>query len=292
MLGKIFRFIRSGDASLAQQHPLLARVIATVGTDIGEARDFARLAIPALETAVSYFDRQIAAIPGPFPLSVRHFPARAGIAAHFPESEDIGRALGRSLATKEALPELLRSGHDEIYALLGMRTRAGNGSATVFADHSLHSLAPTATDARNALRQAAFERLLRNFAEHVEKLRRHERLLKIDWEWNLRHDIAKTGESGGNPEFVYANQELTPDNLLRALISWLEKPERFFRLEAGESPVAENLPNGSSAQAPLDLPLLHCSDRRQWLSCLVQFSTDEASQALEQETHTHRYIFI
>jgi hypothetical protein len=259
-------------------------VTATVGTDIGGARDFAKQAIPAIENAVNYFDRQIAAIPGPFPLSAGYFTAQAGIAAFFPESEEIGRALGRSLATKETLPELLRSGHDEIYALLGMRMRVGN-APTVFADHSLHSLAASPADSRNALRQAAFERLLRNFAEHVEKLRRHERLLKIDWEWKQRHDVAKTVDSGDKPEFVYAAEELTPDNLLRALISWLETPERFFRLQANENPIA-------GSQAALDLPLLHCSDRRQWLACLVRFSADEASQALQQESHTHRYIFI
>lgn len=291
MFGKIARFIRPGEASPAQQHPLLNQITATVGGNIEEAHDFSKLAIPAIDGMLAYLDRQIAAMPGPSIISEKLFGNDPVVSTLFPDAEEIGRAFGRSLAVKETLPELARNGHDEIHALLGMRCKPANGSPAGFADHVLHSLAPSAAEARDALRRAAFDRLLRNFAEHVEKLRRKERLLKLEWEWNLRHDVAKTIESGNEPEFVYAAQELTPDNLLAGLVAWLNAPERFFRLADS----AITMPAVSAAavsQPPARLPLLHCSDRRQWLVCFIRFSAADALQALQRETHTHRYIFI
>jgi len=295
MLGKIVRFIRSGDSSLTRQHPLLARVVATIGTDIGEARDFSKRLLPAIESAVNYFDRQIASIPEPLPLSAKFYATGAGVSTFFPEVEEVGRTLGRSLAVKETLPELIQNGHDEIYALLGMRSRPVEGAAEktpVFADHTLHSLGTSLADSRETLRQAAFDRLLRNFAEHAEKLRRKERLLKLEWEWNQQHDVATTGQTADQTEFVYAAQELAPDNLLGALIRWLSKPESFFRLEKSTIAMPSANPVGASSHKPLELPLLHCSDRRQWLVCFVRLSAAEGAQALQRETHTHRYIFI
>lgn len=295
MLGKLVRFIRSGDSSLTRQHPLLARVVATIGTDIGEARDFAKRLLPAIESAVDYFDRQIARIPEPLPLSAKLYATGAGLSTFFPEVEEIGRTLGRSLAVKETLPELIQSGHDEIYALLGMRSRLVEGATekkAAFADHTLHSLGTSLADSRETLRHAAFDRLLRNFAEHAEKLRRKERLLKPEWEWNQQHDASKTGESAAPAEFVYAEQELAPDNLLGALIRWLGRPESFFRLESSTIAMPGANPLGASSRKPLALPLLHCSDRRQWLVCFVRLSAAEGAQALRRETHNHRYIFI
>lgn len=291
MFGKIARFIRVGEPAAAQQHPLLAQVIATVGGNIEEARDFTKLVIPAIEGMLAYLDRQIAALPGPAAVSEQLFGTDPVVSTLFPEADEIGRAFGRSLAVKETLPELARGGHDEIHALLGMRCKPANGAVAGFADHVLHSLAPSDSDAREALRQAAFDRLLRNFTEHVEKLRRKERLLKLEWEWNLRHDVAKTIETADEPEFVYAAQELTPDNLLRGLIAWLNTPERFFRLE-GSGISMPGAPAAASSEPPASLPMLHCSDRRQWLVCLIRFSAADALQALQRETHTHRYIFI
>jgi len=291
MFGKIARFIRVGEPAVAQHHPLLTQVIATVGGNIEEARDFTKLVIPAIESMLDYLDRQIALLPGPAAVSEDLFGTDPAVSSLFPEADEISRAFGRSLAVKEALPELARNGHDEIHALLGMRCKPANGAAAGFADHVLHSLAPSDTDARETLRQAAFDRLLRNFAEHVEKLRRKERLLKLEWEWNLRHDVAKTIETADEPEFVYAAHELTPDNLLRGLIAWLNTPECFFRLE--DSGIT--MPGASAAasrQPPASLQMLHCSDRRQWLGCFIRFSAADALQALQRETYTHRYIFI
>lgn len=294
MLGKLVRFIRSGDTPSAHASPWLSQVIDIVGKDIGEARNFAATLSPAIESALAYFDRQIASIPGPLPLSEQYFGVETGVAALFPEAADIGRAIGRSLAVKEKLAELADDGHEEIHALLGMRVKPGlepnAEQPTVFADHVLHSLAPSPADTRETLRQAAFERLLKNFAEHVEKLRRKQRLHKLEWEWNLQHDASKAMATDQNPEFVYADKELTPDNLLRGLMAWLQTPEIFFQLK--ESPISLPQTEGAPSVAQAPLQQLHCSDRRQWLVCLVRFSVAEGRHALQRESHTHRYIFI
>ena len=294
MLGKFVRFIRSGDAPSPHASPWLSQVIDIVGKDIGEARDFASSLSPAIDSAIAYFDRQIASIPGPLPLSEQYFGVETGVAVLFPEAADIGRAIGRSLAVKEKLAELAADGHEEIHALLGMRLKPGHEpnaeQPMVFADHVLHSLAPSPVDTRETLRQAAFERLLKNFAEHVEKLRRKQRLHKLEWEWNLQHDASKVMASDQNPEFVYADKELTPDNLLRGLMAWLKTPEIFFQLK--ESPISLPQVEGAPSAAHASLQQLHCSDRRQWLVCLVRFSIAEGHHALQRESHTHRYIFI
>jgi len=294
MLGKFVRFIRSGDNPSAQTSPLLYQVIDLVGKDIGEARDFASTLSPAIESALAYFDRQIASIPGPLPLSQQYFGVETGVGTLFPEAADIGRAMGRSLAVKEKLSELENEGHEEIHALLGMRVKPGQapteGQAMVFADHVLHSLAPSPADTREMLRHAAFERLLKNFAEHVEKLRRKQRMHKLDWEWNVQHDVSRTMDTDQNPEFVYADKELTPDNILRGLLAWLKTPEAFFQLK--DSSVSLPRPDGAPSAGQATLQQLHCSDRRQWLVCLVRFSVAECRHALLRETHTHRYIFI
>lgn len=290
MLGKLVQFIRSGDASSVPQDPLLARVIHILGPEIAEADGFSKRLLPAIKSAQAFFESQAAVIPGPFEVSEARYIEAPELTKMFREQADIGHALGRSLAVKESLNALRQEGHAELHALLGMRikpgSQVGESGEVIFADHVLHSLAASPAATRESLCLAAFERILKNFAEHVEKLRRRQRLSKLEWEWNLQHDVARTVDAA-HPGFVYADQELTPEKLLQGLISWLASPANFFHLKSGEirlpTPTADK--NGT-------MPLLHCSDRRQWLVCFVRFSAEEAERALQRETHNHRYIFI
>lgn len=284
MLGKLVRLIRPASYS-TRQHPLLPRILAAVGNDIAEAPNFAEQIIPAAEEALAYFSRQISSIPGPIDLSASNLDSHPHMAGVFAEAADIDRAFGRSLAVKEALPELLSSGNDEVHALLGMRQKHGNGNAAmpVFADHTLRSLAGNQAATCEMLGFAAFDRLLLDFAEHVGKLRRKDRMLKIEWEWNLQHDAARVMAAEPQPEYVYAARELTPENQLHGLLTWLSTPKCFFQLQK---------PAGTDPAKPDELPLLLCSDRRRWQVCLVRFSAREAAAALQRETHNHRYILI
>lgn len=289
MLGKIARFIRPAPTVAPLRPPLVSQVIDVVGGNIDQADNFESRLLPAIESACDYFDRQIATIPGPIDLSAKPFGEDASVCAIFPEAMDVVRALGRSVEVKESLPGLARSGHQHIHALLGMRSKPGSGSddhSPILVDHTIRSLAPKEADTRDYLRLVAFNRLVKNFAEHTDKLRRKERLLKL--EWNIQNEMAGNGES---QEFVYAAKELTPENLLKGLSAWLKSPAEHFRIE----PLGMSLRSQGGDAAPLalsDLPLLRSCDRRQWLVCFVRFSAEDGMRALSQETHTHRYIFI
>jgi hypothetical protein len=283
MLGKIARLFRSGAPEQALFHPSLQQIVDIVGNGINETPDFGATMLPAIESAFSYFERQISPIPGPHPVSTG-LMHNGHLCAHlFPGPEDIVRAIGRSLAVKDMLPELMQSGQEEFHALLGMRQRPGQESS-VFTDHTLRSLAATPEEVRDQLKQAAFERLLKEFAEHINTLRRKERLLSIEWEWNQRHDVSRTFENTDRPEFVYAAEELTPQKLQQGLIYRLNSPQRYLHIEGGHG--------HATIVHPGELPVLHSSDRRQWHVCLVTVSMQEAIKAQAQETHTHRYLFI
>jgi len=290
MLATLARLIRPSAPRAV--HPLLSLVVDTVGGGIAEAKDFEGLLSTALTVATDYFSGQIAAIPGPVNISEPLFGQEASCSALFPSADEITHALGRSLEVKESLPGLARSGHQYVHALLGVRCKPGQSAGQVvpYSDHTLRSLAPKESDARNYLAFVAVKRLLNDFAEHVNKLRRRERLLKQ--EWNIRNEIVDPSAPTEAGEYVLAADELVPDKLLQGLIAWLEAPEKYFRLEVGGAFLPSDRQHAGRDSAALELPLLHCSDRRQWLVCLVRFPVAEALQALERETHYHRHIFI
>ena len=276
MLATLARLIGAPANPTIRRHPLIDQVIDTVGGGIDQARNLEEQLNPALQHACNYFDQQIAAIPGPVEISRTTHDQATPCGQLFPEADHIDHALGRSLEVKESLPNLARGGHGHVYALLGVRRRPGDDNGPL-ADHTVRSLAPTESDARDYLRYVAFKRLLMNFAAHVDKLRRKDRLLAV--EWNLQSEMAGPARNGDGSEFVTASKELTPDNLLRGLVAWLRSPEMHFRVEAADLAAA-------------DLPTLHSSDRRQWLVSFIRFPVAEGLQALERETHTHRYIYI
>jgi len=264
----------------------ISLVVDTVGGGIADARDFEKLLIPAIESVNAYFASQIATIPGPLDMARQSFGVDAATSAVFPETEEIIRALGRSLEVKDSLHRLSAQAGEHVHALLGVRRKQfGMSTEEGFADHTIRSLAPTPADVRDYLALAAFKRILNDFAEHVNKLRRKDHLLKV--EWNIRNDAAEKLSAAESMEYISAH-DLTPDTLLQGVIAWLAMPEKYLRLEDKAVP----LPRCDTQNSVSQLPLLHCSDRRQWLVCLVRFPVAEGLQALEQETHHHRHIFI
>ncbi|MCL2346152.1 MAG: hypothetical protein FWC58_09925 [Desulfobulbus sp.] len=274
MLGKLARFF-SGNSTSAPNHPLLTRIEVAIGNGIDEAPDFAQRLLPATQAAIEYFERQIAAIPGPSALA----------SSPLFDAEQISHALGRSLEVKEAMKE--RASDDkEVYALLGMRLKTTNNGSPHLADHTLRSLAESADDCREKLCLAAFDRLLCNFAYHVKKLQHKDQMQPIRWEWALQHDTSKIVANEIHPPSAAKTRELTPDSLVSGLLSWLAAPECFLRMEAA-APTGNDVP-----AATQKMPMLHCSDRRQWYVSLVSFPAAEAAAALQRETHNHRYILI
>lgn len=285
-ISRLARSVAPGASLHSLPNPLFAQVVATIGCEIDQASDFEKLLGPALEAAGEYFARQIAVIPGPFDISSAALAGDAASAALFPEAQELVRALGRSLEVKDSLPGLAKSAGTHVHAVLGVRRKpTGEAGEASFADHTLRSLAPTAADARDYLAHAALQRILNDFAEHVNKLRRKDHLLKV--EWNIRNEVATPPSPADSREFI-SFHDLTPDKVLQGLIGWLASPEKYLRL-AGSGIF---LPAGADSDECRELSLLHCSDRRQWLVGLVRFPVAEGLQALAEETHHHRHIFI
>lgn len=279
---------RMGGSSLPDPHYFwLDQVIETVGGDIGKAGNFEKRLLPVLESVNDYFMGQIGHIPGALDLGRHAQEKDAATAAVFSAGEDIVQALGRSLEVKDSLPRLAMQDGEHVHALLGVRRRpvSAGGDPDRFADHTLRSLAPGLSDTRDFLAFAAFRRILNEFTEHVNKLRRKDHLLKI--EWNIRNETVPQLDERERNEYVSVH-DLTPETLLEGLIGWLSAPDRYFRID----PAGTELPGVDKSHPVSRLPTLHCSDRRQWSVCIVRFSVAEGLQALEQETHHHRHIFI
>lgn len=284
MLATIGRLFSRPKAPPHPLTPYFERVTKVLGPEIATASDFEVRLGAALQGTLGYLDGQLDAIPGPIDISHAALITNAELRTLFPEPDDLLLALGRSLEVKDTLPGLIEHGHTHIYALLGMRNRPKQKSGpTQLVDHTVRSLAPSEGHWHEYLREVAFMRLLTNFSTHVDKLRRQERLLKL--EWDILSDTPTNPEAPDSREFVYATKELTPDNMLRGLVAWLHTPAHYLRLE----PSAVSI---SADGKPLPLPLLHSSDRRQWLSCLIRFPISDAQAALARETRAHRYIFI
>jgi len=291
MFAAIARLIRPGASAPQAHHPLVSSIIETLGNTIAEARDFDRLINPAIESAQDYLARQIAAIPGALPVSGQALVQNPATALLFPNQDEIYRALGRSLEVKDSLPGLAERGHQHVHALLGMRSKPDPFApgGMIFADHTIRSLAPMASDTRDYLAYVAFKRLLNSFAEHANATRRKHRHLEV--EWDIRKTQAETSGHFDEPAQHPAVDAVGPDQLLAEFCTWLAAPEAYFRLE--QSGISLPLDDdGGRANAGIDLPRLHCSDRRQWLVCLIRFPVEEGLQALAQETHTHRHIYI
>ncbi|MDR2186511.1 MAG: hypothetical protein LBE62_00490 [Azonexus sp.] len=267
MLGKLARFIRSSTASPVMQDSLLTRIEVTVGNQIHTAPAFFDSLLPATKAALAYFERQVAALPGPLAMLPGPLFAHAG---------EISQAMGCSLAVKKSLEKFPADG--EIHALLGMRRKP---TAQNLADHTLHCLASSAEACREQICLAALDRLLGNFAEHLHKLQRSDRMQRMALEGDP--SAAEAAEASPPPaELATVTPELMPENIVKGLQSWLAAPESYLRIDP---------PAAATDDAPA-LPLLHCSDRRQWLTCLVSFPAAEAAVALQNEKHNHRYILI
>lgn len=290
--GNLLHRSDSARATAHEPNPYLDQVIATFGCAITDAPRHVEHLVPAVLAAENYFERQIAAIPGPFGVSAQAHATDDFLGAVFPTADEIRIALGRSIEVKEALPKLSRAGHVHVHALLGFRCRSadnGPGRPLVFSDHTLKCLAPEAAEARAAIKAVAFERLLKNFNEHVDRLRHKGRLLAVEWNIANARPAANAAANGGG--FVDAAKELTPDNMLRGLCAWLHDPSAHLRVCNGDIKVADRRSQGGEPGVH-DLPVLQSSDRRQWIVCLVRFPTHEGVEALMQETRSHRYILI
>lgn len=236
--------------------------------------------LPAVTAALDHYDRAIATIPGPFHLSPASHAQDQRLHALFPSADDVGRALGASIAVRNGIKWFADKEQGTAYALLGLRlTAAEGGSGAVRpADHTIRSLGVHAPDTRTALREAAFAGLIKSFtADLYEKLHA----------WRAQQLAG--GLEPIDPNLVQLGQRASVAPALRALSEWLRTPERQFALEAANPSL---LVPAAAGEAAFPLPRLVTSDRRKWLVCLVAFQTQEAIKAIEGEVRGIRYIQI
>jgi len=286
MFGKLVDILQTdllqprAGAEAPARHPGLEQVWRVCGDTLASAQNVEAALTPALDYAIRYFDTQVRTIPGAYGLSVSGHPEEPFLARHFPAREDVTAALGRSVEVKDALPALAPERQGHVYAILGMRVKQNGVDATspLFADHTLRCLARTEADSREGLRQAALSRLLHGFKEHTDKLRKAGKLLRV--EWTLGKEAPPQGVAAGS--FIHAEEALTPDNLVKGLVSWLKSPSEFLRID----------PAASADEGGVGLPMMHSADTRKWLVCQVKFSATEGMEAMKRETRVHRYILI
>lgn len=282
ILDSIINLRREPKCALAPIHPLFGQVSTILGHDVTRTHDFEARLVPAINEAVAYFDRQINIIPQAIPVSLSDHGRDTAVTGIFPSRDDIAQAVGRSIDVRQSLPRLAGAGSPYFYGLLGMRRRPDDPSEAL-TDHTIRGLATTEAGARSDLRDAALTRLVTNFGEHVDKLHRKGKLLRV--EWQMEHGEADNRLPIGE-DFVYAGKELLPENMMRGLISWLKDPAEHLQITPPE--VAADQGSFSIGK----LPVLHSADRRHWIACFVRMATQECVQLMNQERRIHRYIFI
>lgn len=249
----------------APQHPyhhLLPRIIEGLGNGLPGDMDLGERLLPSVASACNYLDEQIQAIPGELEISEKSFYQADASSQFFGDPGSVGAALGKSLDVKSALPGLIQAGNDSVCAMLGMRPRRESDSRNIapcFADHTLAALAPTEGDLRRFLRDLVFERFISNAASFRD----------------------------GHPESGFSPRaSRSGEDKLNALLGLLNAPERLFHM------TTSGFSCRNKTAQPVELPLLHCSDRRQWIVCIVRFDTQEAFEAQGRELHKHRYIYF
>lgn len=277
---------------LPDSHAVIRQIVSVLGFDVVAAKDYGARLVPAINAAVEYFDAQIAAIPGPFDISAAQYTHHPLVHALFPTRQEIAHALGRSRDIKQPLAFLAGADQKEAFALLGARRppeQAAGTAAPAYCDHTVRTLAANETGARQGLRTAALTGLVGGFGEHLDKLRKNDRLTRGEWNMENRKDLPVA--DGDKGKLVVASEELQPDNLLQGLIAWLQRPAEHLQLRIGEQRTAGAGTADATHQIDL-LPHLLCRDNRLWLVCMVRFPVAEGVAAIQNEPRQDRYIRI
>lgn len=271
---------------LSETHAVVRQIVGVLGYDVVATSDYGARLAPALNFAVEYYDKQIAQIPGPLDISAAHYMHHPLVHALFPARQEISHGIGRSVDVKQPLAFLAGADQPEVFALLGVRRQKTAGSAgdPVFCDHTLRCLAATESGARQGLRTAALGRLVSAYGEHLDKLRKHEKLPRAEWNIENRTDLSTETDRDA---MVLASGELQAENMLRGMVAWLQRPGEHLQIIAESGAAAADAARQIEA-----LPELKIRDRRHWLVCFVRFPTAEGVAAIHNEHGQHRYMRI
>ena len=289
-LSGIFGAAPARDAAMDHAFEVIAKTIEPAVASLPNSRTILE---PAVRQALAVYEQAIAGVPGPIDISASAWSASPAARSLFTGADEIAEGIGRSLALRSSIRWFVEHGHEDVYAMVGMRVRpreSGGG----FTDHTFRSLGTHDQDCRECLREAAFTSLVKAFDTRMKEKRR---------EWRLRHtDLRLSDElrsrNGDDPALPFSedqrdeildrhagtSHDLTPERALEALVEWLGRPDKQMLISNSEAhpPIADNL----------RLPVLASADRRRWFVCMVRFPLAEALAAIAQESQPHRYILI
>ncbi|PTD97404.1 hypothetical protein [Pseudothauera lacus] len=290
----------------------LARIGEILGAALSAERAFERRLGGPVGAALAHCDALVEALPPAIDLQRSAFASDPMIHALFATADDIELTLGYSAELREFLTTPEAWSDDYCHALMAARpqekqvlgvARQGEVIATdvprrllYFSDHTVVLPAIDAAAARERLRAAAFDSLLRTFASHLEAAREAHQQLHIarelerarqygahasEPEWALRHGrrLAELDERLR----ASADGQL-PGRLVDTLADFLANAGQALSLQAMDVRVDRDgaiVADGSASPADaLSFMELCARDRRRHVVIPVRIACSEARQAV------------
>ncbi|MDR2031846.1 MAG: hypothetical protein LBP86_06265 [Azoarcus sp.] len=288
----------------------LRRVAELVDKTFPAAADFnARLAAP-VAGARAYCAGLVDTLPPAIDLDRQSFAADPRVHALFASADDIGDTVAASAPIRAWLAETESRRSDTFFALLAARRMdkktlgvAMQGDIVMsdvpqsllqFSNQMLLLPAATPETARAALLAAAFDSLLRTFAEHVAQVRKDYEALKTERELERIRQRSRPAPVPPFPSRRIAELDerlrrqfasLQPGTLIDALADFLSRPEQALHLAAVELWVTRAgviRCAGDKDAARIGFMELVSRDRRRHTVLPVRIRCDEAREALRK----------
>ena len=305
----------------------LARVGELVEPQLMAVRGFERLLAAPVETALTYCNCLVDALPGPVAIERRAFATDPLIHALFATGNDIDQMLGKSQAVRDFLDDVDHFDVGQFYALfaarrvekrqLGVEVHGETVQTEVpqtvlyFADHTLTEPAASLAAARERLRLATFDSLLKTFRAHLDELRTEREGVRSHLAAERGHLTVLRGKGSGDELLVQTRridaldtqlrevaESLLPDAVLRALAAFLGAPEASLSLEpcsvkVDRMGILAGADEGAADFDTLDFPELISRDRRRFLVTLARVDCEEARRAVKEAAdRQRRYVVI
>lgn len=322
----LYGFFRRRPEPDAATRRALARVGELVDPLMPNLRGFERLLASPIQYALGYCDGLVDALPGPVDIERRAFATDPLVHALFATGHDIDQMLGKSQAVRDFLDAADHFDAPHLYALfaarrvqkrqLGVEVHGETVQTDVpqtvlyFADHTLTEPAPSLAAARERLRQATFDSLLKTFRAHLDELRVEREGVRSHLAAERGHLTALRGRGLDEEVFIETRriaahdaqlrevaESLQPDAALHALAAFLRTPEASLSLEPCSLKVNRMgiLASGEAELADadtLDFPELISRDRRRYLVTLARVDCEEARRAVKDAADRQRRFVV
>lgn len=300
----------------------IEQAVTTVEPLIRQLHDYQNKLAPAVRHTLDYCGDIASRIPGPYEISRAAFASDPLVHALFGSADDIETMLARSQCVRDQLMEVSRAS-GQCCALLGMRHREKQGfgvemagdiirldapqRSLYFTDHTLAEPSPDSTVARERLRLALFDGLLKSIAATVADVRtEHDELYKenaIESAWarsRSRPESAAPAHSRRlddlRARLQATSNALQPEQLLDTLTDSLSAPEPYLRLDPVQVAVDRaGIITGTGSVGSgdtLHFTELTSRDQRRWVVIIARIEREEARRALERLDAARRYIVI